>query len=270
MAFYLLDKQQGITSNKALSLLKRELNISKAGFSGVLDPFATGLLIVATEGDTRFLDLFLHSPKTYTGTILFGRTTDSLDIDGEVIEEVSEVNLDINEIRKIINEKFKGKISQVPPKFSNIKVNGKRAHELSRKDVDFELKPVERTIYKFEVEEPIGNEVKFEVTVSSGTYIRSLAKDLGLELSLPAMLTTLRRESVGEIKVVNETKKVRREKIVPIEFLPVDSNVIDSLLNGKEVELETYEPDLVVKDGKRWVWIKKKEDKIYKIHKNIE
>ncbi len=270
MTFYLLDKEQGITSNKALSFLKKELNIKKAGFSGVLDPFATGLLIVATDGDTKFLDLFLHSPKTYSGRILFGKRTDTLDIDGEVISE-DEVSIDFEKLKQIVEKKFIGKISQVPPKFSNIKVNGKRAHELSRKsNIDFELKPVDREVYKFEINKVNEVEFDFTVTVSSGTYIRSLARDIGDELEVPSMLTVLRRESVGEIKVTDKTTIINREEIVPFEKFKVEKEIINNFLNGKVVELDSLSEDILINDGKRYLWIKSIEKNKYKIHKNIE
>lgn len=270
MSFYLLDKNSGITSNKALSLLKKEINVKKAGFSGVLDPFATGLLIVATNGDTKFLDLFLHSPKTYSGKILFGKTTDTLDIDGEVVEEKDVIELTLDKIKSVIENKFIGKINQVPPKYSNIKVNGKRAHELSRNEVEFELKEVEREIYKMEVSNFKDNEVEFNVTVSSGTYIRSLANDIGKELDLPAMLTVLRRESVGTINVPNSTLEIGRDYIVPFNRLDVDESTYNNFLNGKDVDMESIEDDLLLYNVDRCMWIKRKNDNTFKIHKNIE
>ena len=141
MALYLLDKKRGITSNKSLSLFKKDFGVKKAGFSGVLDPFATGLLIIATNGDTKFLDKFLHEDKRYTGTILFGKQTDTLDLDGETIATLDDFDLNQEKIRKVIEEKFIGKIKQVPPKFSNKKVHGERAHKLFREHVEFDLEP---------------------------------------------------------------------------------------------------------------------------------
>ncbi len=272
MAFYLLDKPQGITSNKALSFIKKEYNISKAGFSGVLDPFATGLLIVATKGDTKFLDLFLHSPKTYSGTILFGKRTDTFDIDGEVEEEIDGVKIDFEEIKNLIGQKFTGVISQVPPKHSNIKVNGKRAHELTRKgNFDFELKPVQREIYSFDIKQISDNEIEFLVKVSSGTYIRSLARDIGDELKLPSMLTSLRREAIGDIKPVEkETILIERKEIVPFTFKEISNDLMTIILQGKDVEIDSVEDDLIVVDQTRTVWLKKKSPNKYKIHKNIE
>ncbi len=270
MSIYLLDKKAEITSNKALSLFKRELNVKKAGFSGVLDPFATGLLIIATDGDTRFLDLFLNSEKTYTGKILFGKTTDTLDIDGEVIEEMADFNIDETELRKVISEKFTGPITQTPPNFSNIKVDGKRAHELSRRDIEFELKPVERNVHSFEIEKHSDVEYSFEVTVSSGTYIRSLARDIGKEINVPAMLTELRRTSIGNINVPEDIIEVEREEIIPLPFMSVNEQVMNELLNGKVVEIENQNNELVVKDTERYIWIRSVSENKYKIHKNIK
>lgn len=270
MSIYLIDKKAGITSNKALSLFKKEINVKKAGFSGVLDPFATGLLIVATEGDTRFLDLFLNSPKTYTGKILFGKTTDTLDIDGEVVEELNDFNIDENELRQIINEHFIGEIKQTPPNYSNIKVDGKRAHELSRNNVEFELKPVNRNVYSFEIEKINENEYTFKTKVSSGTYIRSLARDIGNKIGVPAMLTELRRISIGDINVTKDIIKVDREDIVPLTFLTVDESIMNDLLNGKVVEINNDNNELVVKDSQRYIWIRSVSNNKYKIHKNIK
>ncbi len=270
MSIYLLDKQKGITSNKALSLLKRELNVKKAGFSGVLDPFATGLLIVATNGDTRFLDLFLRSKKTYSGTILFGKTTDTLDTDGEVIDELIDFEIDENELKQLVQKQFVGKIKQTPPKYSNIKVDGKRAHELSRSNVEFELKPVDREVYSFELTKVSNNEYNFLVEVSSGTYIRSLAGDIGKAIGVPAMLTSLRREAIGNINVPTETVEIKREDIIPFTFINLPTQSINDLLNGKIIDYNSVEEDIISSDGNRTLWVKRVEDNKYKIHKNIE
>ncbi len=269
MSIYLLDKQEGITSNKALSLLKIELNVKKAGFSGVLDPFATGLLIVATNGDTKFLELFLKNKKTYSGTILFGKTTDTLDTDGEVIEVKEDIVIDEQQVKSIVENKFNGKIMQLPPNHSNIKVDGKRAHELTRKNIEFELKEVEREIYSFEINKVSELEYSFLVTVSSGTYIRSLARDIGKELSVPSMLTSLRRESIGDIKVNESLIEVNREDVVPLPFKEVEESLINDLLNGKLVEIESEYPEFVAKDNSRYLWVTRKDTNKYKIHKNI-
>lgn len=271
MSFYLVDKQKGVTSNKTLSKLKNQFNFSKAGFSGVLDPFATGLLIIATNGDTKFLELMLNSRKTYTGTILFGRSTDTYDTEGEIVEEKTNFELTIEELREKIQDKFIGIIKQTPPKYSNIKVNGKRAHELSRKDIEFELEPVEREVYSFKIEKSKEvNTYDFEVEVSSGTYIRSLAFDLGKEFNIPSMLTELRRTKLGKIEVPNEMTMIGREEIVDMEFESIDSKKIKELLDGKKVQLNFVIDELIVKDNSAVLWIKKIENNIYKIKKRIE
>ncbi|NQX83334.1 MAG: tRNA pseudouridine(55) synthase TruB [Mycoplasmataceae bacterium] len=270
MAFYLLDKQKGISSNKTLSMLKHEFNIKKAGFSGVLDPFATGLLIIATNGDTKFLNLFLHSKKTYTGTILFGKTTDTLDTEGKITMFLNNFSLDLNKIKNLIKKNFYGTIMQTPPKYSNIKVNGQRARNLVRENKKFELKKVKRTIFKFEVFNLRNNLLDFKVEVSSGTYIRSLALDLGKEMNIPSMLIELRRESIGEIIVPKETKLISREKIIKFKFIQENEGKIELFLNGKKVCLFETEENIIISNIKNILWIKKIEKNIYKIHKRIE
>ncbi len=268
--FYIIDKPKGITSNQALSKFKKENDIKKAGFSGVLDPFATGLLIIATDGDTKFLDLFLGEDKTYEGTMLFGATTDTLDIDGEVIAKDDKV-VSLEEVILTAEQKFTGSIMQLPPKYSNIRVDGKRAHELARKDVDFELKKVPRVIKSWEINEAdTENEFTFEVEVSSGTYIRALARDMGEELGTVGMLTELRRTSIGKVdlSMVGEAK---REDIVPLPFNDVTEKELIDLLNGKDVPLrDIKEDETVVTDGKRTLWIKRVGNVTFKIHKNIQ
>ncbi len=269
MAFYLLDKTKGNTSNFSLKKFKSELNIRKAGFSGVLDPFATGLLIIATDGDTRFLDMFLKSRKTYIGKILFGKTTDTLDIDGAITEE-KESKITLDEINEIISKKFTGWIKQTPPKFSNIKVNGKRAHELARENKEFNLDEVEREVFKFNITNFSNNEATFEVEVSSGTYVRSLAKDLGECLDVPAMLIELRRTKIGDLELPkNELTEISRKDIIPFKFVSLDEKLIKDLLDGKFINIEEKENDIIVNGDKDVLWIKGYCSK-YKIHKRIE
>jgi|GEM_PF-2189109 len=270
MSFYLVDKKRNITSNKTLKEFKKEFNFKKAGFSGVLDPFATGLLIIATDGDTRLLERFLKADKTYTGTILFGRQTDTLDIDGNTIKTMDNFVLSEEKIQKTINEKFIGKILQVPPKFSNIKINGKKAHQLSRNNIEFELKPVEKVIKSFIVKNYDTHCIDFKVVVSSGTYIRALARDLGEELGVPAMLTVLRREAIDEIKVEQDQiiEKHRNELLKIKNIFPNDIQM-KKFYEGKIVELSETDNELFAEGLNIILLLKKVEDGKYKISKRI-
>ncbi|BDU67692.1 MAG: hypothetical protein TYPL_3450 [Candidatus Tyloplasma litorale] len=273
MAFYLLNKKPGLTSNKTLSNFKKGKSFLKIGFSGVLDPFASGLLIVATDSDTKFLELFLNSDKTYIGSILFGTRTNTLDTDGYIVDRIKDFSINKYKLNKMIEKKFVGEILQIPPNYSNIKINGKRAHELSRKNIDFKLKPIKRKINSFKIKELSNIEYKFKINVSSGTYIRSIARDLGDEFSIPSMLTSLRRTSIGKIKspVFRKFKKIKREKIVPMSFVKIDDLLYKNLIDGKIIDFKREENELVVKNSKgNNMWIKKIENNKYKIKKNID
>ncbi len=266
MGLYILDKPTGISSNRALSEFKHENNISKAGFSGVLDPFASGLLIVATGAHTRLLDIFLNQEKTYTGKILFGKTTDTLDTEGEITAEVENVELTIEEIKDEIERSFLGDIKQTPPIYSNIKVNGKRARELALKGEEVKLKEKDRTIYSFEIKSFNNNEAEFEVKVSSGTYIRQLGFDLGKNLGYPAMLTELRRTKIGNIEVGNG--EIDPYKSAGLNTIEINQEQETDLLNGKKVKLETEHRELVTLTKESDLWIKR-TDSGYKIHKRL-
>ncbi len=270
MSFYLIDKEKNITSNKTLKSFMKEKNIKKAGFSGVLDPFATGLLIIATDGDTKFIERFLKSDKTYIGEILFGKQTDTLDIDGKIIKE-KKVEINIKKLEDIIKSKFIGKIMQTPPNFSNIKVNGVRAHKLSRKNIDFNLKEVEREVKTFKILHFEKNILKFETTVSSGTYIRSLARDIGIEVDSPSMLISLRRTSIGNIKLEDgNITRIDRDDIIGIKRIDISLKDMKDLMDGKEIFLDLSKEEYIAYGNKKVIWINKIDEKKYKIKKRIE
>lgn len=172
----------------------------KVGHAGTLDPLATGLLVVCVGKKTREIDLYQAQIKEYTGTILVGRTTPSFDLETEPDAEYPTGHITpemIEEARRT----FLGTIHQVPPVYSAIKVDGKRAYESARKGKEVELKSREVQIKAFELDVSAFPEVGFRVVCSKGTYIRSLARDLGIALNSGAHLTALRRERIGEFHV---------------------------------------------------------------------
>jgi len=197
----LLDKPKGITSTEALERVKEKLRIKKAGHTGTLDPIATGLLIILLGRATRFSWLFQKLPKTYLFTVLFGLETDTYDLEGKVLKEYEGV-LDCDKLYAALS-RFRGEILQTPPPFSAKKIKGKRAYELARKGEKVELKPVRVTIYRLELIEcfPEKREALLLAEVSSGAYIRSLAHDLGRELSLGGVVKELRRTKINGIDV---------------------------------------------------------------------
>lgn len=216
----LLDKARGITSAKAIAQVKRKLNIAKIGHAGTLDPLATGLLVCLLGKATKLATQFQKGTKCYAGTFLFGHTSNTDDIDGEILSGDCTIP-SIDEIRDA-SRSFIGSIQQIPPKVSAIKQGGARAYDMARKGIAFELSPREVCIESFEIFEPsrdfltvnLGGQpeesvsrfdysrhVGFRIVCSSGTYIRSIARDLGQSLACGGLLSSLRRERSAPFSV---------------------------------------------------------------------
>lgn len=172
----------------------------KVGHAGTLDPLATGLLVVCVGKKTKEIDNYQAQVKEYTGTIFLGRTTPSFDLETEPDAEYPTGHITPEKIEEA-RQSFLGTISQVPPVYSAIKVDGKRAYESAREGKDVELKSREVQIEAFDLDISAFPEVGFRVVCSKGTYIRSLARDLGVALNSGAHLTALRRERIGDFRV---------------------------------------------------------------------
>ncbi len=246
MSFYLIKKEKGMTSHDVVSKVKKITNSKKVGHAGTLDPFATGLLVVATDGDTKFLDRFLQKRKTYKGILRFGVTTDTLDPEGKIIDKSKEkVNIDLNDLKNVINNFFIGKIKQTPPQFSAIKINGEKSYNLARKGIQTNLKPVERIIYGFNVNKINETDFEFEVDVSSGTYIRAIARDLGEKLNLPAMLTELERTKIDIFSLKNanslneDLKIIPRKQMIFLQEIGVSEEEMKRIMEGKSFTKKT-------------------------------
>lgn len=207
----LIDKPTRISSfgvvAKVRARLRDELGHKvKVGHTGTLDPFATGLLILLTGKMTKKSAEFLKLDKVYEATLKLGYVSTTGDPEGKIMK-VSGDCFEISEITKVL-ELFVGKISQVPPKFSAIKINGQRAYKLARAEKDFEIPAREVEIYEIKVLEYKYPELKIRVHCSSGTYIRALARDVGEKLGTGAYLTELRRIRVGDYDVRDAVKLV--------------------------------------------------------------
>lgn len=276
MAFFLVDKKAGVTSHDVVTKVRKVTESKKAGHGGTLDPFATGLLIIATEGHTRLLNKLLGERKTYTGIIKFGQTTETLDPES-MINETAKVNFSESDIRQVINEKFKGVISQRPPRFSSIKVNGVKAYERARAGEQFELKSVKREIYKFNVKLINETEYSFEVEASSGTYIRALARDLAKELNTVGMLTNLRRNKIGTLSVdlagtEEEPKEATPHKVLLLEEVNIKEHQMKMILQGKttKITLDRERPSFIARCNNDEVYVSAESARHYKIIKRIK
>jgi tRNA pseudouridine55 synthase len=191
-----LDKPQGITSNAALQTVKRIFNACKAGHTGSLDPLATGVLPLCFGEATKFSQFLLDADKRYLTTIKLGIATDSGDADGEVIEtrEVPEFS---DETLETVLEGYRGEISQVPSMFSALKVGGQPLYKLARQGVEVEREPRQVTIHHLELLERSHDELTLDIRCSKGTYVRSLAEDIGKDLGCGAHVIGLRRLAAG-------------------------------------------------------------------------
>ena len=205
--FLLVNKPAGKTSYDIIRKLKTVIPPkSKIGHSGTLDPFATGLLIIAIGRQfTKQLNTLLNLDKVYTAEITLGTKTDSYDIDGkETYKHPTPLNIEKSTIAKIL-KKFKGTIEQVPPIYSAKKIDGISAHKRARRGEIIELKPSTVTIYDIKLNnynEETGV-INIEVHCSKGTYIRSLAHDIGEALNVGGFLSKLCRSSIGDISLTN-------------------------------------------------------------------
>jgi len=196
----LIDKPLEWTSFDVVRKIRSLVKIKKVGHAGTLDPLATGLLIVCTGKFTKRINEFMAQEKEYTGTITLGATTPTYDLESEPQDLKSTENITKTQIIAAA-EKFTGHISQVPPIHSAIKVGGKRVYELARKGHDIKLEPRNVVIKEFvitRIEMPI---VAFRVVCSTGTYIRSLANDFGVELGTGGYLSSLVRTRIGDFKL---------------------------------------------------------------------
>lgn len=213
--FFLIDKDEGVSSASVVSKLKKKFNFKKVGHTGTLDPFATGLLVCPINSATRLSNFVLDTKKVYSGIILLGKKTDSDDITGNVMSESSDFKFTFNDILKI-RDSFLGKITQVPPKLSAIKIDGKRAYDKFRKNEDFEMKERAVEVFSFEILHLNDNEISFRICCSKGTYIRSIARDFGEKLGVPSCLKTLRREktSIFDVKDSKLISEVNLEDMI--------------------------------------------------------
>ncbi|MCO8126946.1 tRNA pseudouridine(55) synthase TruB [Acidimicrobiia bacterium EGI L10123] len=199
----LVDKEVGWTSHDVVAKSRGVLGTRKVGHAGTLDPPATGLLLLGVGNMTRLLRFLTALPKTYVGEVVLGSETDTLDDTGQVTATHDMGGVTLADVRAAA-EDLTGEILQVPPMVSAIKIDGKRLHELARegKEVEREARPI--TIHAFTVGEPVEEGVyPIEVTCSSGTYIRTLAADLGTALGGGAHLRNLRRTSAGSFDVAD-------------------------------------------------------------------
>ena len=217
-----------------ISELKRITGIKKIGHSGTLDKFATGLMVICTGNATRLTRFFIEDDKKYRGRIKLGIETDTCDITGNIISEKPCLDIDWETVSNTFSQ-FSGEMVQVPPKFSALKINGKRASDRIRSGEDVELTGRKITIYNISVTgiDKNKNYIDFDVFCSKGTYIRSIARDFGEKIGTGACLTELRRISSGVFDIsqsvtIEELRRIKEsENCINKPFLLKPSDVLE-------------------------------------------
>lgn len=258
-----LHKPKGITSARAVSIVKRRLNVKKVGHAGTLDPLASGVLPLAIGEATKTVSYAMLSEKSYDFTVKWGEDTETCDAEGAVIA-TSDVRPNKQQILSVIGS-FIGEIEQAPPAYSAIKIKGKRAYDLARKGEVVEIAPRKIHIHSFELVECDENSARFNVSCGKGTYVRSLAVDIAEKLGTKCHVIELIRTKVGKF-FINDTilleefdKKVYSasvlELVLPVDevlddipVLAVSSEEASDLRQGKKVFLDvgSYNLDDIV------------------------
>lgn len=195
-----VDKPSSWTSHDVVNKIRRFAGTKKVGHLGTLDPAATGVLPLVVGRATRLAQFYTKNDKIYEGVIRFGFTTDSYDAEGEPTSPEQQVTVTAEQLEPIL-ARFRGPISQMPPAVSAKKIGGHRAYELARKNLPVELKPVDIEIYALDLLAVHGNEATIRLHCSSGTYVRSIAHDVGQALGCGAHLKSLRRTMSGDFTI---------------------------------------------------------------------
>lgn len=251
-----LDKPQGISSHDAVQKLRRIAGIKRVGHLGTLDPIATGVLPLVIGKATRLSRFFLGHDRSYDADIRFGFSTTTYDACGEPTSERKEVTLDSEQLEEVITQ-FQGKLSQMPPPVSAKKIGGVPAYKLARKNKPVDLDPVEVEVYEFTLREVEGSLARVTVRCSAGTYMRSLAHDIGQRLEVGAHVEALRRTAMGEFtlemaRTVEQLEALREQDQLAEALLPatqvlpeiplerVDAATAAQIAHGRDFRISPY------------------------------
>lgn len=255
----LVNKPKGLTSYEVVHQVKKTLNTKKVGHSGTLDPLATGLLVIGVNQGTKLLPLLPNNQKTYIAKVLIGAKTDTYDITGEVIATKEEVMPKKDDITKVLTS-FLGESTQIPPIYSAKKVNGKKAYELARKGVEVELKPQTININEIELLEVDNKEFSFKVSVSKGTYIRSLIQDICEQLQIIGTMSELQRVSTDgfNLNQAIEIDNINYDKLIKIDNYLQDNYKVKqtsskNIKNGGKIKIENDEFPILFVDEENQV-----------------
>ena len=250
--FLLVNKDPGLTSSRVVQILKKKFNLNKVGHLGTLDPMATGLLIIAINRATKFASLLLQSEKSYRAEVTLGIQTDTDDAEGEVIFS-KDVNINKSKAKEALLT-FLGESDQLPPNYSALKHKGKRMYKYAKDGIKIEKAPRKisiKNIQNIEIDLP---KVSFDIKCSKGTYIRSIARDLGLRLGCGAYLSKLIRTSQEKFMLSDACSidEINLEKLITLEnafkdldFIKLNEKDGKAFLHGRSIETDFDHTNLV-------------------------
>lgn len=276
-----VNKEENFTSRDVVNKLSHILNTKRIGHTGTLDPIATGVLVITIGKYTKLSDALMSKYKEYIAEFIIGKSTDTLDITGNILEE-KEANISNDEIIKAINS-FKKSYNQEVPIFSAVKVNGKKLYEYARNNESVELPSKIVDIKEIEVLEIKDNIVKFKCLVSKGTYIRSLIRDIGISLNIPTCMKSLVRTKQGNFKIEdsytlkdienNKFKLLDIDKVLDLDIIDIDKNkdIYKRVINGIKFELNiSSKPFVLFKRDNEKIAIYKRESDYYRMFIKLE
>lgn len=261
----IIDKPKGFTSHDIVNILRKETSIKKIGHTGTLDPNATGVLPILIGNATKISKYLIEHNKTYIVEMKLGEETDTLDSEGSCIKKQEVQKLNEDKIVKVLRS-FLGKQQQIPPIYSSIKINGKKAYEYARRGQAVEIKPREIEIYEINFLEYFDDVIKFQVKCSKGTYIRTLCKDIAQKLGTIAYMKELKRTKVDIFKIEkaititnikNKTVDIKKSLISIEEIFESNEKIY---LNNRKMELFLNGVQLTynVNDGLYTIYLAKK------------
>lgn len=252
-----VDKPQGKSSHDMVSFMRRLTKHRRIGHTGTLDPMATGVLPICIGNATKAADMLTLADKCYRAELVLGKTTSTLDAEGEILSECK-VNVSTGDIKKAIMS-FVGNIEQIPPMYSAIKQNGKKLYELARQGIEVERKPRMVTINSIDIIELEKERAVIEVSCSKGTYIRTLCDDIGKKLGTGAYMSALRRIKTGDFTIDEAYTAEQLEQMAADGVIEKHLKSVDSLfLNYAPIYLNERQSKSI-KNGVRMSWHGKNE-----------
>ena len=269
-----VNKSKDMTSRDVVNIISRKFNTKKVGHTGTLDPIASGVLVVAIGKYTKLVDIITSEKKEYVATMKLGMLTDTLDTTGKILEK-KDYNFSKEELVNVLNS-FKTTYLQEVPKYSAVKINGKKLYEYARNNIDIELPKRKVTIYDIELLEYNKDTIKFRCEVSKGTYIRSLIRDIASKLNTYASMSDLIRTKQGifdinksySLEDINNDKYdllTYKDIFIDYKHIELNDDEYFKVSNGQKMNFDSKEKLLLLTYKNEYIAMYEKDNDLYRI-----